>query len=369
MSEINNLKPESAKELADAVLGWAKRHNLFSRSTLDDAVDETEAAFEVPGAAFRAHAAEEILRKRSINLVTFDDPTKQVTIFTHTKVSKSDEKLLPFNVGGYQISYMQGGVPQVKGNPPPPQNPRPFYLHGGRYTCGSSIFPAHCVGAGTFGALVRSDDGSLMGLTNNHVSGACNHAMPGLPILAPGPLDCNDEACDPFTIGRHQRLLPINDGIPENIAISENWDVSLFSIADADKVTSMQGTHYDTPSRVGSLAGGMRVRKVGRTTGLTEGMVVGQSASPVPVAYNVNEYGVKKTVFFEKVFVVEGDNSIPFSRPGDSGSLVVGNVPGVGEAAVGLVFAGNEMRNLSFILPLDDTLRKLNVTLVADHNA
>lgn len=240
--ELDNITPNSAKDVAEAVLGWAKRHNLFSRTSLEDAVEEGDGEFQVPGDAFHAQAAEQILRKRAINLVTFAEATKTVTIFTNSKVSKSDEKALPFSIAGYTIEYKQGGVAQVKGNPPPPQNPQPFSRRNGRYCCGSSIFPAHCVGAGTFGAIVRDVDGSLMGLSNNHVSGACNNAMPGLPILAPGPLDCTESACDPFTIGRHVRLLPINDGIPENIDISANWDVSLFKLTDESLVTSWQGT-------------------------------------------------------------------------------------------------------------------------------
>ena len=369
MNELQDQTFSSAKDLADGLLAWAKSHNLFTGVGIEDAVEEADGALDVPGGQFQAQATEEILRKRAINLVTFDEETKKVTVFTHSKVSKGDEKALPFAISGYNIEYLQGGVAQVKGNPPQPQNPQPFHKHNNRYCCGSSIFPAHCIGAGTLGAIVRDTNGELLGLTNNHVSGACNNAMPGLPILAPGPLDCNEHACDPFTIGRHKRLLPINDGIPENIDISENSDVSLFTFSNADTVSSMQGNKFDTPIAGAYPVGGMKVGKVGRTTGFTTGMVVGQSASSVPVSYAVNEYGVKKTVYFERVFVVVGDLGTPFSRRGDSGSLVVSLDQGQAQASVGLVFAGDEQRNLSFILPLQDVLSKLDVTLVTGHNA
>ena len=97
------------------------------------------------------------------------------------------------------------------------------------------------MGAGTLGLLGRDADGRIYGISNNHVGGACNNAQPGLPILAPRPVDVSNEHLDPFTIGRHTRLLPINDGIPENIDISINWDGSCFELADPARVSSMQG--------------------------------------------------------------------------------------------------------------------------------
>lgn len=367
MNDLNDLRPHSAKDLADKILGWAKHKNLFEKVPLEDGVDDADEAFQVNVNQFHAQATEEVLRKRSINLVGFNETDKKVVIFTHGKISKADEKVLPFAFGEYRVDYIQGGIAHVRGNPSNPQRPNSYTVRNEKYACGSSIFPAHCIGAGTFGLLAKDLNGQLFGVTNNHVAGACNHAMPGLPILAPGPLDATDQACDPFTIGRHSKLLPINDGIPENIAISENCDVSIFKISDDDKVTSYQGSWYDTPAVVGEPMPGTRVKKVGRTTGFTQGLIVAQSASPVPVSYAVNEYGVKKTVWFEKVFIVVGDNGQPFSRPGDSGSLVVADDGTGNQVAVGLVFAGND-RGMSFVLPLPEVLDKLDLTIVSGHH-
>ena len=64
-----------------------------------------------------------------------------------------------------------------------------------------------------------------------------------------------------------------------------------------------------------------------------------------------------------------GDNGAAFSKPGDSGSLVVAH-DGQGQtSAVGLVFAGNELRGLSFILPLPEIMQKLSVEIVSGHHA
>lgn len=360
----------SAKDVAESVLTWAKKHNLFSKVPLDDAIEADLGPnfIKQEGAVFRAQAVEEILRKRSINLVGFNEPEKKVVIFTNGKVNKSEEKILPFHTDGVTFEYLQGGVAQVKGNPPEPETPKPFYVHKERYACGSSIFPARFIGAGTFGLIVKDAGGQLFGLTNNHVTGACNSAMPGLPILAPGPLDANEEACNPFTIGRHSKLLPINDGIPENVDTKSNCDAAIFKLADPDKVTSFQGTAFDTPATVGEPTPSTTVEKVGRTTGRTKGVIVAQSASPIPVSYSVAEFGIRKNVYFERVFIALGQDGQPFSRQGDSGSLVVEVAADGTRKAVGLVFAGEEQRGLSFILPLPEILDQLGLSIVSGHH-
>jgi hypothetical protein len=129
----------------------------------------------------------------------------------------------------------------------------------------------------------------------------------------------------------------------------------------------MQGNLYDTPAVVTYPQPGMAVEKIGRTTGLTKGVIVAQSASPVPVGYNVNEYNVRKTVFFEEVFIIMSQDG-PFSRPGDSGSLVVHTDASGNRHSVGLVFAGDVDRGLSFMLPLEPILTKLQLEIVGRHN-
>ncbi|MEA1942906.1 MAG: hypothetical protein U9P68_11745 [Pseudomonadota bacterium] len=275
--------------------------------------------------------------------------------------------MLPFHFSGIGIDYDQGGAALVKGAPNAIGQSFPYKLNNGKVCCGSSIHPVTLLGAGTFGALVQDSDENLYGLSNNHVTGMCNSAPPGFPILCPGPLDASEEHLSPFTIGRHSRLLPINDGIPENVDISTNWDAAVFDIEDQQRVCSMQGDRYDTPEQVAEPVPGMRVEKFGRTTGFTAGTIRVETASPIPVSYNVREMGISKKVFFEKAFLVEGDNAQPFSAAGDSGSLVVGYDQEGNRLAVGIVFAGDG-RNRSFILSLPVILQKLGVSLVSGHN-
>jgi len=369
------LEPESApatttaREAAESVLSWAKQNHLLAKGPVEDSIEDDSDIEMLPQQMFEAQTVKAVLRKRAINLVAFNEAERKVIIYTQARLTKGERKILPFHIGdGVKVEYALGGTAQVKGSPPTPDVYLPYTLHNGAICCGSSIHPVNCLGAGTFGAIVRDAVGKVYGLTNNHVSGACNCAAPGLPILCPGPIDANEDSISPFTIGRHVRLLPINEGIPENIDISANCDVALFEIEDLSQISSMQGDRYDTPEIVADPIGGMVVEKFGRTTGFTSGRVSGMVAAPIGVGYTIREYGINKTVFFEDAVIVEGENGQPFSKGGDSGSLVVGYAADGTRSAVGLVFAGNEQRGLSFILPLPSILHKLGVEMVYGHN-
>lgn len=360
----------TAKQAAESILVWAKQNHLFAKGPVEDSVEEDAVDGELlPQTLFESQSVKAVLKRRAITLVAYSDAERKVTIFTHGKLSKSEREKMPFHVGGgIRLEYGLGGTASIKGGTPFSDNDFPYSLHNGAITCGSSIYPVNCFGAGTLGALVRDSAGKLFGLTNNHVTGACNCAVPGIPILCPGPVDATEENINPFTIGRHSRLLPINEGIPENIDVALNWDAAIFEIEDPTQVSSMQGTKYDTPETIIDIYGGMAVEKTGRTTGHTSGVVIGLNASPIPVGYNIKEYGISKTVFFDEAWIVEGAGDQPFSRPGDSGSLVIGLLPDGSRHAVGLVFAGNEARNQSFILPIQTIVNQLGVELVYGHN-
>lgn len=365
-----NDAPNLAKNAAESVLAWAKQNHLLAKGPVEDSVEEDETDLELlPQNLFESQSVKAVLKKRAINLVAYSEAEKKVIIFTQAKLTKAEREKMPFQVSpGVTLSYAIGGVASVRGGVPQPDQHYPYSLHNSLVACGSSVHPVNCLGAGTFGAIVKDSSGKLFGLSNNHVSAACNCAAPGLPILCPGPIDANEDSISPFTIGRHTRLLPINDGIPENINVGLNWDAAIFELEDPNLVSSMQASAFDTPSDVADPVGGMLVEKVGRTTGRTSGVLLGVAASPLGVAYNIKEYGINKTVYFEEAWIVQGAHGAMFSRPGDSGSLVVGLHPDGTRKAVGLVFAGNEARGQSFILPLRPILQQLGVELVYGHN-
>ena len=364
----------TARDASESIYAFASKHGLIGASdglpTDHDGGQDDDPA--PPATKFESHSVIQTFRNRPIKLIVYDNKNRTVTVFTDKPIGIRLKKNLPHNINGnIGIRYASSGNPEVRGSDSYQFGAEPYYVHNGRYTCGSSIFPANRMGAGTFGALVRHTDGRLLGLSNNHVTGACNNSEPGLPILAPAPGDVQAGRLDPFTVGRHSTLCPIHDGHPTMIDITVNLDVALFEIVNENLVTSMQGKFFDTPASVLPLEPGMRVEKVGRTTGHTFGNVTGVSIAPVAVAYDVKEYGINKHVYFsgDTVFTVEADGESFFSAGGDSGSLVVYKDDAGVRHAVGLVFAGNERNRVSFIMPIDKVLEQINCSLISGFGA
>jgi hypothetical protein len=177
---------------------------------------------------------------------------------------------------------------------------------------------------------------------------------------------------DPFTIGYHEKALDMAIGIPDNADPKANLDAALFKIADDARVTSYQGSTYDTPTATQPLQPGMKVEKVGRSTGHTEGTVVGQWYGALGVLYEVHIHDFRGRVYFDPAFAVTGKGSL-FADAGDSGALVTTVDQAGVRYAVGIVVGG--MRDsaaaggqIAFILPIEPILQKLSVTLVDGHN-
>ena len=64
------------------------------------------------------------------------------------------------------------------------------------------------------GCLVLTEDKKLCGLTNNHVTGDCNHTEANMHILVPSPMDAMVNGPPPTAVGRHLRLIPLQSGNP-----------------------------------------------------------------------------------------------------------------------------------------------------------
>jgi hypothetical protein len=354
-----------AQNAALAFKAWAQQNRLLGSefpARLDVSEEDRDSLFD----SLQVTAASEgILRSRHITAVAFSETADEVLVFTSKKITQRDEKLLPQIFGDdVKVRYLNGGTASAGTPTGTFVNSAYAITPGGHYASGGSIFPARHIGAGTLGCLTRDSVGTLFGLTNNHVSGMCNYSRTGEKILAPGHLDIEANGLDPFTIGFHAMSLPMVSGVPDNVDILLNSDAALIQITDPNRVSSFQGTHYDTPSLVAELQAGQQVEKVGRTTGLTSGKVVAQMAGPFPVIYQVPSVGAQ-IAYFEPVFVVQG-NSGPFSQNGDSGSLVTADVGGT-RMAVGVIFAGDQAGS-SFVLPLAPILATLGVTIVSGHN-
>ena len=97
----------------------------------------------------------------------------------------------------------------------------------------------------------------------------------------------------------------------------------------------------------------MRVKKFGRTTGLTYGVVEAPTVGYTKIPYKIE--GFNATVYFKDFWMVSGDDNKPFALAGDSGSLVVTED---GRATVGLLFAADNSR-YGCVIPIQTVLDRL----------
>lgn len=364
--------PLTTYQVASGIAKWAVTRGLLPQLPAD--VDDAYLAKGEPIAL--SADAEQILRHRGVDSITYNESTGTVFVYTVRKVSQKDLKSLPPGIYRKGLAYPHGVIETV-GKEQLKSQGATFSLHqtpgGPCYTCGSSISPGNDASAGTLGALVRMPDGNVYGLTNNHVSALCSHVLPQTPILAPGVIDVGPTSIPPFTLGFHSIALEMHVGSVGNVNIASNTDAALFLIKNLADVSSMQGEAFDTPLAIADPIEGMRVEKVGRTTRHTKGLIVSRGLRPCGVNYSAQSYGFSGTIWFGNVFTVHGFGA-EFSLSGDSGSLVV-QVDDQGRpiAAVGLVFAGGNDSSApggmkSLILPIRPILQALGATLVGGHN-
>jgi len=207
--------------------------------------------------------------------------------------------------------------------------------------------------AGTLGCFVRErSDGSPRILSNNHVLANENRARKGDPILQPGAFDGGRNPED--KVGEYLRSVRLQRSRPNLV------DAALASI-DADIEFNARAL-----TGIGKLAGlgdpllddGGEVRKIGRTTGKTTGVVTAFELDGVLVRFDIG------VLSFDNQLEIEGVGDKPFSLGGDSGSLIVDS----GRRGVGLLFAGSDLggtngKGLTFANPLPAVLDALKVDL------
>jgi hypothetical protein len=242
-----------------------------------------------------------------------------------------------------------------------------LFERGNRVCCGSSCAPTSENSSGTLGALVRKgNQRQLFLLSNNHVLAGCNHVPRDQPILAPSSNDGYPGVRAPGEVGRHFEIHELRSGNPIFVNPCE-CDLALARATDPSIISSWQGDArdgYDTPSRTAAPVSMMKVKKFGRTTGLTEGEIEAKVGTPMPVSYNARYF--KGTVWFKDVWSVKsamvGD---AFALPGDSGSLVVDEDA---SHAIGVVFAANRSGDYAWIIPIQCVISSFGgISLVSGH--
>lgn len=211
----------------------------------------------------------------------------------------------------------------------------------------------YAVGAGSLGCFVVPNDGPETAdflLSNNHILANCNEAVPGDAIYQPGRLDAGRDGLSEAARLRHFIPLRSDAQNEADCAYAEvNQPIhALKSFMGADRVLRGLGSVYE--------AG--RAYKFGRTTGLTEGQLTALEVDEISVDMPTGRHR------FVNQIELSGVTS-PFSKPGDSGSVVFDD----NGMAFGLVFAGTEAggrfkQGVTYANPLDRVLDLLNVRLV-----
>ena len=193
--------------------------------------------------------------------------------------------------------------------------------------------------AGTLGVILADaqDPQRLYALSNNHVLADENRVANEARVVQPGTLDGGRNADRVARLARY---------VPLRFDNRRNWmDAAIAEFDDTAGVDrAILGIGRPTGAATPTL--NLMVRKSGRTTGLTEGIVRVLRFDAVNIEYD------QGMVRMDDVVVLEGIDG-PFSRQGDSGSAIVDPQGRV----VALLFAGSE--TVTFAIPIRRVLRRL----------
>ena len=213
-------------------------------------------------------------------------------------------------------------------------------------SCGVSVGHPNAP-AGTLGCVVEKN-GKHYVLSNNHVLADHNQAVIGDKIIQPGADDGGRTPADD--------LAELSEFQPLDFTGAANkFDAAIALIGDnTQTVVEPEIIEIGRPQRaIKDAVKYQSVRKHGRTTGHTIGVVMG---------LNVDlwvRYGGHGRAWFEDQISITGVGSAPFSRNGDSGSLIVDAVT---LEPVGLLFAGGG--SVTFANPIDMVLSHFGVNVV-----
>jgi hypothetical protein len=219
---------------------------------------------------------------------------------------------------------------------------------------GSSIGHTQ-VTAGTLGCFVRpagKAGNTVWVLSNNHVLADENAAKKGDPIIQPAVFDGGKGAPD-----RCARLvkvvrLQLNKPNLVDAACAEVDDGIVTDLGQLKGLGTLTGLAAE------EVEIGQPVRKIGRTTGLTHGHV-----TAIEVDNLVVDYGIGR-VRFDNQIEIESTAAAPFSRGGDSGSLIID----AQSRGVALLFADSDHggaagHGRTFANPIGEVMKALRIEL------
>lgn len=365
-------------EVRNALYAWAIQNNILADDAMREAIGLGGDASIIP---FDSSCADYFRTRKIIKVSSTSNSQKstKISIATRLPIARSKRERMSlefaerFADSGFVLEVVVEKPFKVDQNIQ--STYKPIYSHKGRVCCGSSIGLGNQRNAGTLMALAKTADKQLLGISCNHVTGGCNTASVGTPIVSPGIQDVSPDQNEIIVIGLHDSTGPMSQGLPQVFDISDNCDIAFFDINEADLVSSQQGEGqgaFDTPIKFAKVAEGLRVKKWGRSSGLTKGEVTKIVSEPESIEYNVISYygptssqTFKGTVYFATIYEIESIGVSDFSAGGDSGSLVVSDDDGQ-EKIVGILIGGNNLK--SYVLPIETILKNRKISLLAKHN-
>jgi hypothetical protein len=204
--------------------------------------------------------------------------------------------------------------------------------------------------AGTIGLIARHrKTGRTVLLSNSHVLAQAGLAKLGDAVTQPGRLDGGSAA---------DHVAALLDFVPMK-AEGANFVDAAIAVVDSSiqfDIGMVPGIGAVTVADGEPILPGQKVMKVGRTSALTEGEIMVTELDDIAV-----DYADIGTVVFDDQIEIKGLPGKPFSRDGDSGSLIIN----AQKRAIGLLFAGNPFEQdgagLSFANPLPKVMTALDL--------
>lgn len=253
-----------------------------------------------------------------------------------------------YEIAGHEIDV--DIIPEIFADPPisgdPPQVPA---SPSAPLAIGGSV-GHHCGTAGSLGFFAqRLSDGAIGFVSNNHVIADSDRGKEGDDVLYPGPFDNGDRPKN--VVARLVAEYPL---LQENVPIVDAAFARLQDgvIYDASSI----GPSMQLQTTLVPLYQQRNVVKFGRSTGYTRGRITAFSLQNLEVDFP--SLGTRIT--FNRQIEIKSEGDTPFSRPGDSGSLVV-DPDG---HPIGLIFAGPRDGRYSYVNPIADVLRALDIRML-----
>jgi hypothetical protein len=245
---------------------------------------------------------------------------------------------VPRTIDGIPVATEVTGMLVALSDPTTKQRPAPLGFSVGH--------PA--ITAGTLGARVVSQSGTVFILSNNHVLANSNGATVGDATYQPGPFDGGTAADQIGTLAAFSPIVFTSTA-------SNTMDAAIAQVNGADVGTGTptdDGYGAPGPTIFGDANGdglfdnkndllGLPVQKYGRTTKLTKGTITGINGT-LTICYEVLFIFCMKSARFVDQLIIEPGG---FSGGGDSGSLIV--TDDGSKSPVGLLFAGSSTQTIA----------------------